>query len=200
MNSFREKKPMKRAAPKAVTHYGEYKHELRKDYHSRCGYCNDSDVWNGGWRFFQLDHFVPRKYLVKISENEYSNLIYSCFFCNNSKRAKWPTGNEQQPNDGTNGFVHPVEDEYIKHLTRDDVGNITAITDLGKYMVKAMKLDLKRHAIIWNLERLESLFDKIEVLFDANKDKIPDPLAMKIAGLFVEHRKYSKLLRKEADA
>jgi hypothetical protein len=129
-NNLRDKTPVKRNNPKVVKHHREYKHELRADYYSRCGYCNDSDHWTGGWRFFQLDHFVPQKFLSQISKTDYSNLVYSCFFCNNSKRAKWPTKNENIHNNGSVGFVHPVTAEYEKHFERDEYGNIIAI---GEY-------------------------------------------------------------------
>lgn len=200
MNNFREKTPIKRDAPRSVKKYREFKPDLKEDYYSRCGYCNDLDFWSGGWRFFQLDHFVPKKLLATIAEDDYSNLIYSCFFCNNSKRAKWPTKDEKVHNDGVSGFVHPTEEDYINHLSRDVKGNIVGLTAVGRYMIKAMKLDLKRHAIIWNLERLEMLLDEVEPLFEANHDKIPEALAKRITAIFIAHRKYLKLLRHEANA
>lgn len=200
MNKFREMAPIKRASPKSVTHHREYKQYLKEDYHARCGYCNDPDHWTGGWRFYQLDHFVPQKYLSVISKTEYSNLVYTCFFCNNSKRAKWPSKDENIHNDGTEGFVHPVTTEYEDHLERDNAGNIIAKTQVGKYMIKALKLDLKRHAIIWNLEILDALIDEIENEYQKIGDKIPDSIKSKIPVLLFQNRKYTKLLRKEGDA
>lgn len=202
MTNLREKTPvqMARKNPKAVEKYGEYKKELKEDYFSRCGYCNDSDHWTGGWRFYQIDHFVPRGYLKKISLTEYTNLVYSCFFCNNSKRAKWPTKDEKTHNDGKKGFEHPGTATYETHLQRDKDGNIIATTDLGTYMIKAMKLGLKRHGLIWNLEKLELIIDNVEEEFKKKKNKISAELAGKIALLLFQYRKYSKLLRAEADA
>lgn len=200
MNNLRDKTPIRRKSPKVVKKYSEYKPELKADYYSRCGYCNDSDHWTGGWRFYQLDHFVPKKHLVKIDISEYTNLIYSCFFCNNFKRAKWPTKDENVHNDGKIGFVHPGTPDYEGHLQRDPNGNIIAATDLGKYMIKSLNLGLKRHSLIWNLEKLEVIIDEVEVLFKKNEHKISQPLATKIAQLLFQYRKYSKLLRIEADA
>ncbi len=200
MNSFRDKDPLKRDAPKAVAHYREYKSDLKEDFYSRCGYCNDTDHWSGGWRFYQLDHFVPKKYLVAISQHEYSNLIYSCFYCNNSKRAKWPSKDEQIAIVGNEGFINPRETVYTDHLERDGDGNIIAKSDLGVYMIKALKLKLKRHCIIWKLEKMEGLFDELEAQYEKAKDKIPPALSAKVAALFFEYRNYNKQLRKEADA
>jgi hypothetical protein len=200
MNKLREKTPVQRKSPKEVKNHTEYKQELKEDYYSRCGYCNDSDHWTGGWRFFQLDHFVPKKYLKNISVTEYTNLIYSCFFCNNSKRAKWPSKNENVPNNGKIGFVHPVTADYEEHLERDDLGNIVPKSELGAYMIKALNLDLKRHSIIWNLEQLEAIVEAIEVEYAKAGDKIPDDLKHKIPALLFATLKYSKLLRKEGNA
>jgi len=200
MHDFREKTPVLRASPKEVKNHGEYKQELKADYYSKCGYCNDADHWTGGWRFYQLDHFVPQKYLNKISKTEYSNLVYSCFFCNNSKRAKWPSKDETVPNDGSTGFVHPGTKAYESHFKRDLNGNIIAKTELGKYMVLAMKLNLKRHGLIWNLERLEIVIDELEHEFNSKADHISAELSHKINKLLFQYRKYSKLLRAEADA
>jgi 5-methylcytosine-specific restriction endonuclease McrA len=200
MNSFREKDPLERDNPKAVDHYREYKSDLKEDFNSRCGYCNDTDHWSGGWRFYQLDHFIPKKYLVTVSQHEYTNLVYSCFYCNNSKRAKWPSKDEKIAIVGTEGFINPREKKYTDHLQRDKEGNIIAMSELGIYMVKSLKLKLKRHAIIWKLEKIEFLFDELQAQYEKAKDKIPEELSKKVTTLFFEYYNYTKQLRKEADA
>lgn len=195
MNNFRHVAPKKREAPKAVTHYRQYKHELKEDFNSKCGYCNDSDHWTGGWRFFQLDHFVPKKHLVTISVNEYKNLVYSCFFCNNAKRAKWPTKDEKIHHNGVEGYVFPKDDEYLEHIDRDDNGNIVHLSEVGKYMIKSMKLNLKRHTIIWNLEKAERNLTEVMEIFEKINDRISRELAVEIIALFNDYLKYTKLLR-----
>jgi 5-methylcytosine-specific restriction endonuclease McrA len=200
MNSFRDSDPLKREKPKTVTHYREYKSDLKEDFHSRCGYCNDPDHWSGGRRFYQLDHFIPKKFLVTISEHEYSNLIYSCFYCNNSKRAKWPSKDEKIAVVNNQGFINPREKDYTKHLQRDKDGNITAVTPLGEYMIKSLKLKLKRHAIIWKMEKIECLIGELHIQYEKVKDKIPSDLSDKINSLFFEYMNYTKELRKEGDA
>jgi hypothetical protein len=196
MHKFREREPIIRNNPKVVRKYNEYKHDLKEDFHLRCGYCNDSDHWCGGWRFFQIDHFIPKKYLVNISITEYSNLIYSCFFCNNSKRAKWPSKNETVTIINNEGFIHPKDIQYIVHLKRDSTGRIISDTPIGAYMIKEMKLDLLRHSIIWNLEKIEKIFEELEVQYKMAKDKISIDLQNSIIELFFEWQKYSKLLKR----
>jgi hypothetical protein len=199
MNNFREVQPIKRIEVKVVSKYSQYKKELREDFNNRCGYCNDSDHWTGGWRFFQIDHFIPRKYLTEISPNEYSNLVYTCFFCNNSKRAKWLSKNEGIQFVNGLGFINPKEIEYSDHIYRDIDGNILALTPIGSYLVKELKLYLKRHSVIWKLEKLEMIFDEMSVQFEKAKDSISSDLKTKIIELFFAKNEYSKLLKKVGD-
>lgn len=188
MIKFRNQHPIKRPSPKNVKKHTEYKLELKADFHSRCGYCNDSDEWVGGWRFFQIDHFVPQKYLNEISVTEYSNLIYSCFFCNNSKRAKWPSENEGETIKDNKGFIHPKSEDYSNHLTRDLQGKIIPCSPIGEYMIKAMKLNLIRHSIFWNYEKLAETIENIESIFNQLKikGKLSNELQIKVAELLFD--------------
>ena len=189
MIEFRKEHPVKLILnPKKVNKHTEYKQELKADFRNRCGYCNDSDYWTGGWRFYQIDHFVPQKHLNLISKTEYSNLVYSCFFCNNSKRAKWPSENEKITIKNNEGFVNPRNEDYVKHLKRDINGNIIPNSEIGAYMVRAMKLNLKRHGIFWRSERVEELLNEIEKLFNEKVDFIPKELHVKITKLLFNSR------------
>jgi hypothetical protein len=199
MNNFREVHPVKRDAPKIVSKYSQYKQELKEDFNNRCGYCNDSDHWTGGWRFFQIDHFIPQKYLKEISPNDYSNLVYTCFFCNNSKRAKWLSQNEQiQFVEGV-GFVNPKEIDYCNHIYRDLNGNILPSGPIGAYIIKELKLNLKRHSIIWNLEKLEIVFDEMIKEYEKAENTVSPELKSQIISLFIDWHKYSKLLKRVGD-
>lgn len=200
MNDFRELTPIQRPAPLFVNNYRLFKKYLKQDFHSKCGYCNDSDSWTGGWRFSQLDHFVPRKYLVEIHVNEYSNLIYSCFFCNNAKRAKWPTKDEKLHHNDIEGFVYPKSEDYSKHIARDKQGKIVPLTSVGEYMIKEIKLHLKRHAIIWNLEQAQRNFNEALTIFEDKKNLISHELALKIIELSRDYHMYTQLLITENDA
>lgn len=114
MKDFRKTIPARRASVPAYKAHNEYKPLLREDFHQRCGYCGDHDFFRD--TYYEVDHFVPKKHLVKISPIEYSNLVYSCRSCNNSKRAKWPTKNEDVHNDGKQGFIDPCDSAYAEHL------------------------------------------------------------------------------------
>lgn len=186
MKRLRLQQPSYRSSPKVTVKYKDYKPDLREDFFKRCGYCNDLDRWCGGHRFYQLDHFIPKKYLDLISEYEYSNLVYSCFFCNNSKRAKWPSGDETISIVNNEGFVNPVEASYENHLERIDNGTIVAKTPLGQYMIKSLKLYLRRHAILFSLEQLDDTINKLRIEYSSKKNKIDHDTSEEIIDLLFQ--------------
>ena len=67
MNAFRSFTPKRRKITTSVKHHGDHRADLKLDYKDRCGWCNDIDTWRVTW--FEIDHFVPQKYLKKISFN-----------------------------------------------------------------------------------------------------------------------------------
>ena len=51
--------------------------------------------------------------------------------------------------------IDPCTKEYYKHLDRDEeTGNIIFKTELGKYMYNKMKLYLRRHSVIYMMDKL----------------------------------------------
>jgi len=139
--------------------WSQHKPDLREDFHSHCGYCGSYDGYRHTW--YEVDHFIPKSLLVgKISDVEYSNLVYSCKFCNNKKHAKWPTNSINVPNLNNEGFVDPCDSEYDKHLYRTNDGSIMWKTDLGKWMWgTAFKFDERNYAIklLWEVNQLRKL-------------------------------------------
>ena len=189
MNPFRNKTPKRRDIKTVVARYSDHRDELKKDYESRCGYCDDVDTWRTVW--FEIDHFVPQKYLNTISETDYSNLVYACRSCNNSKRANWPTEDELVHNNNDEGFIDPCDDEYDKQFVRCINGRIIHQTQLGKWMYYKLKLHKPQHEIIWKIEELDNLIEECEnVLTTIDNDALKD----KVLGLYREYRKYTKQL------
>lgn len=139
--------------------YGKYRESLRKDFGKLCGYCGKSELVTKN--SFEIDHFIPQR-LAPEKEDDYSNLVYSCYECNRKKSGKWPSEDKDIQFIGGKGFVDPATEEYDQNLRRDEEGNIVGITDAGKYMVeigfefdkrpmkeiyKAMLLIEKRHQL-----------------------------------------------------
>ena len=194
MALFRLIIPERRKGIKVLKNYKEYKTPLREDFNNRCGYCDDPDSKNGGKRTYQIDHFVPRKHFLTIKENDYFNLVYACSFCNRGKWYHWPTKCEDIHHNGTEGFIDPCNDDYEKQFERNDCGEIKPKTELGTYMHEKLKLYLKRHAVIWNIDRLSNIKKAIkEELAGTDRSDLKEELL----NLFLEEETYIKALEEE---
>lgn len=202
---FRTKTPIRRVVPTMNpigNNWSEHKTDLREDFNNRCGYCDSYD----GYRhtYFEVDHFVPKDFFKKngnISLTQYTNLVYSCKFCNNAKRAKWPTKSETVFNDGMKGFVDPCDVEYEKHFYRTSDGGIMWNTKLGKWMFsEAFKFDERQHGIkiLWNLSCLEQIINALTVVLNTYKDTTKDykQIKIKIGDYCFEYFKYHQELIK----
>lgn len=167
---FREKTPIRTKSVTQREDYHKYRSTLAQDFEHRCGYCGDRDVPRA--QYFEIDHFVPKK-LDGARVTDYSNLVYACRSCNNSKRDKWPTDDKNVANDGTIGWLDPCDPEYDKQFVRTNLGKITPVTDLGNWMYENLKLWKKHHEILWMYEQLESLSQAFESHYNAGHIKDP---------------------------
>lgn len=143
--NIQQEKP-KRKFTETRTNYGAYKKYIIKDFNNKCGYCDDLDKFNGGYRNYQIDHFKPKNKFPDL-ETTYDNLVYCCPFCNRAKWDKW---------EDKDGFIDPCCDEYDNHISRNDKGQIQYdTTPQGKYIYENLKLHLKRHELLWMIEKLQ---------------------------------------------
>ena len=154
--------PFRREIPSKSPKEGnwtEHKSDLKEDFHNHCGYCGSYDGYRHTW--YEVDHFIPKSLINgQISNVEYSNLVYSCKFCNNKKLAKWPTGDINIPNYNNKGFVDPCDQDYDNHLYRTNDGSIMWVTDLGKWMWEtAFKFDERNYAIklLWEVNQIRQI-------------------------------------------
>lgn len=191
MNAFRNFTPKRRKITTSVGHHGEHRADLKLDYKDRCGWCNDIDTWRVIW--FEIDHFVPQKYLNKITPTDYSNLVYACRSCNNAKRFKWPTKDETIHHKNDQGFIDPCDDSYNDQFSRHNDGRIAYQTKLGEWIYNSLKFYKPQHEIIWNIELLDNLIDEIEEILKESPDAV---LADKLMLCYKEFRKYVKELSK----
>jgi len=203
MIPFRQATPVRRTNPSKTPtgdNWSEHKPELRLDFNSRCGYCDSFD----GFRhtYFEVDHFIPKDFfkpLGNISVTDYKNLVYSCKFCNNSKRAKWPTQREDLFNDGTHGFDDPATALYDSHFYRTADGGIMWQSTVGKWMFRnAFFFDKRQSAIkiLWNLNKLKLVIDALIVILNS-KDKTSQDykdLKSKISDYSLEYYLFHKEL------
>lgn len=144
------------------------KKRLVSDFYSRCGYCGDIHSYSGGFNSYHVEHFAPKD---KFSTHQfiYDNLIYACPFCNIAKSNTW-IGNSPKENIVKNkGFIDPCHNDYDKHLYRKPLGQIGYKTPVGEYMYYTLKLYLKRHEIIFSLNRIDDYCTKIKEKIDQLK-------------------------------
>lgn len=169
MGDFRKRTPIRRTNAPKESKYSNYKPLLRIDFNERCGYCGDHDFFSQ--TYYEVDHFVPKKYLKTKTPTDYSNLVYCCRACNNFKRAKWPTQDENRPHDGVKGFIDPCDASYQNQFERLSDGAIHSITKLGDWMWSALNFGNPIHRIIWSLEQLKVCIDKLKsVQFTSNEE------------------------------
>jgi len=175
MSSVRVKKPV-RTCSKTYASYTSFKPYLRADFNKRCGYCDDLDVYHGGVRGYQIDHFRPHSIVTfKHLKEDYSNLVYSCPFCNRAKSNKWLD---------EDGFIDPCESEYDEHLARNSRGQIVAKTSRGQYIHKNLNLHLKRHELLWMIEKI--IEQKEELLSFKSALENTHPRYIKIIEKYIE--------------
>ncbi|SMN14781.1 hypothetical protein CRYPA_721 [uncultured Candidatus Thioglobus sp.] len=182
MTKVQQQKPI-RTCNKSYSQYKSFKRYLRDDFNRRCGYCDGSDIHYGQKINYHIDHFKPKSKFPNL-ETEYSNLIYSCPYCNNAKSDKW---------EDVDGFIDPCNDEYDNHLQRDNKGQIKATTRQGKYIVNNLKLYLKRHELIWSLSILEKQKQQLNQI-DAN-DSNELEILKQFRGIQVQIDIYNDILK-----
>lgn len=158
------------------SHTGEFrktnpsnKKYLAIDFEHRCAYCDDLDSISGGYKSYHVEHFAPKEKFSEL-KFKYDNLLYACPYCNCSKNDDWPSNDPKVNVVDNKGYIDPCTQEYYEHLDRDEkTGNIIFKTDLGKYMYNKMQLYLRRHSIIYMLDKLKQKRDELQI--SINKDK-----------------------------
>lgn len=148
----------------------ENKALLMKDFNCRCGYCNDHHRYVGGVVFYHLDHFAPKS-MFDDHKWDYDNMVYSCPYCNISKSNKWESSSIDIPILNGKGFVDPCKKEYTSNFIRKKDGAIIGVTDVGKYMVKELRLDLALHKYNYLIDNIS---EKLRTLGKHRYHKIVD--------------------------
>lgn len=147
---------------------------LMEDFNNRCAYCDDLDRVFGGSKSYHVEHFAPKEKFPELIYT-YDNLLYSCPYCNISKSNDWPSVSANKSVVGNKGYIDPCNEEYYKHLDRDEItGNIVYKTELGKYMYEHLKLYLKRHSLIFMIDKLMAERNKLSDFIESEEKKGKD--------------------------
>ncbi|PBI82680.1 HNH endonuclease [Flavobacterium sp. ACN2] len=169
--SIREAIPIRRNKPtksEEGNNYTKHKPDLQKDFNFSCGYCGAFDGFGYTKTYFEIDHFVPKDFLLKskskIGLSKYSNLVYSCRFCNNNKTKHWPSQRDDVYVINEEGFVEPCDIKYESNLYRTEEGSIMWSTPIGKWMATvAFKFDERTEEIklLWKYNKTRIAIEKI---------------------------------------
>lgn len=165
---LKKKKPVRSHCGIAYRTKTTNKKHLAIDFSHRCAYCDDLDALSSSYRSFQVEHFAPFSKFPELEYN-YDNLLYACPWCNRAKWDIWPSEDPNVNVVGEEGFVDPCSDEYHTHLDRQPDGKVVWKTPLGHYMYSTLKLFLKRHEVIYNVERLEDARDRLKQNIEQEK-------------------------------
>ena len=191
--AFRQQRPKRSSTVEHKSHYRKYKSQLRKDFNQKCGYCDDSDEFCGGKNGFQIDHFAPKSKFPKLT-NCYTNLVYSCPYCNRAKSDKW-LGNTLAPTHNlTEGFIDCCDEQYDQRFFHNFRGSIVARDSLGQHMIDNLNLFLIRHALIWQIGELGRIRGEIDTLIDQESGSSGIDLLIEFRNLTHKIEKYRKRL------
>lgn len=153
---------------------------LAIDFNYHCAYCDDADRYNGGSRYYQVDHFAPESKFPELKYT-YENLLYTCPYCNRAKSDTWVSNDASISVVDDIGFISPCQDEYYMHLTRNDDGTISPSTSLGLYMWTQLKLYLRRHSLLYLLEQVDKRCDELELLIKERESDGKDTTSLRLA-------------------
>lgn len=144
---------------------------LALDFNHRCAYCDDLDSMYGGKETYAVEHFAPKEKFPQL-RYMYDNLLYSCPFCNRAKSDDWPSNDPNINVVGQQGYIDPCAEEYYKHLDRDEnTGKITYKTPIGEYMYNHLNLHLKRHEILYMMNKLWDKINQLKESIEISKQK-----------------------------
>lgn len=187
---LREKRPIRSYHGEKFRTNSTNKKYLAEDFGHRCAYCNDSEIYGGGFRAYHVEHFAPKEKFPEL-RFDYDNLLYACPWCNRAKWDKWPSDDPKITVVGDEGFVDPCTEEYDKHLKRLSDGSIVGITPLGKYIQEALQLYLRRHAIAHNMDKLKQKVYELRESIKADK-LVGKDCSKKEAALYLVEQDFFK--------
>jgi hypothetical protein len=161
---------VRRYGPGGYSAYESYRDWLRDEFLFRCVYCLHRERWEVRGATFHIDHFVP---VITDSNGkcEYTNLLYACGTCNESKKAIL-------------GLPDPCQVAFSHCLQIDSFGRVIALNKAGEKLRQVLRLDSPQNVenrYRW-MRVLDSLQKKDPALFTEMMgfpDNLPDLRKMK---------------------
>jgi len=118
---------IRRHGPGGYSAYESYRDWLRDEFLFRCVYCLHREQWYGRGTTFHIDHFIP---VTTDSDGkcEYTNLLYACGACNESKKAIL-------------GLPDPCRVAFSDCLQITSDGHVRALNKDGEKLRQVLRLD-----------------------------------------------------------
>jgi hypothetical protein len=116
--------------PIGYSDFQTFKEWLKDEFEFRCVYCLNRERWMPvvEKEVFGVDHILPKSTPSHAHlECEYTNLLYSCNRCNSLKLEAV--------------LIDPCTEAFGRHLRINSDGKINCLTDVGKKIVKKLRLD-----------------------------------------------------------
>ncbi len=149
-----------------VTDYKTYRPALRDEFKYACGYCENREPELGGSEAFHVDHYRPKSKFPHLI-CKYTNLIYSCRYCNRNKGDYWP---------GFLGWaldriiLNPRADSFKKHIDQSEFPWV-GLTSKGRWTILKLKLDSsgfcrrrkRRQSLENGIKRLGSVLAQLQI-------------------------------------
>jgi len=114
-----------------IRDYNSYRDWLRDEFAFRCVYCLHREQWNNRGGAFHVEHFVPAS-VDQDGECEYSNLLYACATCNETKQAIL-------------GLPNPCQVAFNDCLRVMADGRIDALNSDGEKLKQVLRLDSEKN-------------------------------------------------------
>lgn len=108
----------------------EIREQVRQRARCACEFCGVTETDVGG--VLTIDHFQPQS---KGGSDDLENLIYSCMSCNQYKQDYWQIS-ESDPT-----LWNPRQDPASAHFVELDDGTIVAISAVGKFTIRRLRLN-----------------------------------------------------------
>lgn len=168
--NYTNRKKIIRTYTKHHNDYKLYKEPLAEDFFHRCAYCDTRD--DIITTPFEIDHFIPRKQFENIKDyldSDYTNLVYSCKKCNQSKGSKF-SGDIYSDSPTNDLFYDPTITDYNTVFYRNENGIIMSDDPKAKNMIKELRLYRPIYALAWVVGQANETIENLERRIENTKD------------------------------
>jgi len=124
---YPNKPHVRRHGPAGYSDYESYRDWLRDEFLFRCVYCLHRERWYGRGGTFHIDHYVPVTSDAS-GACKYTNLLYACAACNESKSAIL-------------GVPDPCQLAFGDCLRVTQDGHVVSLNQHGEKLKQALLLD-----------------------------------------------------------